>query len=165
MKKKILSLTVLLVSLSLMICFTGCESKPALQSKAETFAQNVLAAPSEDFSKIVENEKETEDFANEEEYTAAIEKLGDGVIAQESLDDSSSKLWQNIYTLHSMAASQGYSYQVEKITLTAHGEYNFRYTADIKASNSESPLKLIGSIQFNKDGQINYFTVETSSQK
>ena len=92
--------------------------------------------------------------------SAAIEALGEGQIAPEALADPQCELWQNLQLLHSQAASQGYSYQVSQVTVTAQGDRNFRYEAQVNASNQETPLKLVGSVQFNEEGLIDFFSVE-----
>ncbi|MEG1801710.1 MAG: hypothetical protein RR273_06995 [Oscillospiraceae bacterium] len=60
-----------------------------------------------------------------------------------------------------MAAFKGFTYHVDKVSLTKAGEQeNYRYEAEITASDTADKIVLTGSIQFDENDLINYFSIE-----
>ena len=152
-----------------LLCFTtmllslvGCGQGESLEEKGRDFVKTVLAAPSDQFAQIEalqSGPKNMEEY--EKAVTQAMEDLCGGSVSKEALANTGGTLYQNILLHQVMAVMKNATYEVGEVTVTKAGEErNYHYQAKITASNAEEPYLLTGSIQFDEDGLINYFSMK-----
>lgn len=156
---KLLCLTTILLSL------VGCAQSDALQENAAVFVKRALTVPSDQFAEIKALNLTPDNSEQYDEYvTKAIGSIGDSLVSKDVIENSNSTLYQHILLLHSIAAFEGYTYHVDQVSVTKVGnQKNYRYEAEITASNIEDKILLIGSIQFDENDLINYFSIEQPS--
>lgn len=162
--KRIFKISAVLCLSILLLNFAGCGQSNPLEAKAKNFVQTVLTAPSEQFTELVALTQDPQNINLYDEYAPkAIEDICSGFVSAEAIANSGGTLYQDILLWHSMAAFEGYTYDVGEVEITSAGNLNYRYKAEITASNVEDKFFLTGSIQFNNNNLIDYFSINFSS--
>lgn len=159
-KNKIIIFVLLLISL----CLSGCAKRDTNKEIAEAFLQVVFTVPYEKFTTIEDRLLIDRDVDQSNKMvTEAIESLCGEFVAEDTLADGTSSLYQNVILLHLGAGSSNsevYTYEVKSIEVTKVDDKHYGYSVEVYNSVADEFSTMTGSIQFNDDNLIDYMTIQ-----
>lgn len=159
MKSKIL---VVCLALLMTIVTVGCKNQDDRIEVCTNLVMTVIEAPNEGVKTALANEDSAE--AQEQIITATTGLVGD-VILESVITDQSSSFNSSVMALQYQAVFQGITINPTEVSVTQDSKQKNNYNYEAKATLSgddigEKSITLKGRIQFNKDGKVDFMTVD-----
>jgi hypothetical protein len=153
MKKIVIQIVVLILMIGGLV---GC-GNTSDEDKAKNLIENILNAPNEEISKLMDSDTDMEDYSTK--MKTAIKDLCGDDVSEKILEDEGSTLFQNILLFQTSAVISGVTYEVSDVTVTVTEGTNYIYKATVNRSSSKESITITGNIQFDDNHHINDLTI------